>query len=106
MKKRVFLALSSMVSINPRAVSLPGTPKRGTTSRSTRAGSLLPPVYSEAWAKENAEVCGLDGKRRKGEKWDDKMRVGNKELSLGYPGVMTPVFTKESKPLGKIGKDH
>ncbi|GFX39218.1 hypothetical protein TNCV_3859431 [Trichonephila clavipes] len=33
-----------------------GTPKRGTTSRLKRAGSLLPPVYSEAWAKENAEV--------------------------------------------------
>ncbi|GFT51119.1 hypothetical protein TNCV_4817201 [Trichonephila clavipes] len=29
------------------------TPKRGTTSRLTLAGSLLPPVYSEAWAKGN-----------------------------------------------------
>ncbi|GFS65364.1 hypothetical protein TNCV_2451751 [Trichonephila clavipes] len=27
------------------------TPKRGTTSRFTGAGSLLPPVYSEVWAK-------------------------------------------------------
>ncbi|GFV72986.1 hypothetical protein TNCV_1734541 [Trichonephila clavipes] len=26
------------------------------TSRLTGAGSLLPPVYSEAWAKENAKV--------------------------------------------------
>ncbi|GFW39604.1 hypothetical protein TNCV_3187751 [Trichonephila clavipes] len=34
-----------------------GTPKRGTTSRLTGAGSLLPPVYSKEWAKENAEVC-------------------------------------------------
>ncbi|GFU85552.1 hypothetical protein TNCV_761721 [Trichonephila clavipes] len=33
-----------------------GTPKRGTTSRLTEAGSLLPPVYSESWAKGNAEV--------------------------------------------------
>ncbi|GFV94605.1 hypothetical protein TNCV_3826721 [Trichonephila clavipes] len=33
-----------------------GTPKRGTTSRLTGAGSLLSPVYSEAWAKGNAEV--------------------------------------------------
>ncbi|GFV88623.1 hypothetical protein TNCV_1244331 [Trichonephila clavipes] len=33
-----------------------GTPKRGITSRLTGAGSLLPPVYSEAWAKGNAEV--------------------------------------------------
>ncbi|GFW31325.1 hypothetical protein TNCV_2579061 [Trichonephila clavipes] len=37
------------------SVSL-GTPKRGTTSRLTRAGSLLSPIYSEAWAKGNAEV--------------------------------------------------
>ncbi|GFV29728.1 hypothetical protein TNCV_3668201 [Trichonephila clavipes] len=28
-----------------------GRPKRGTTSRLTGASSLLPPVYSEAWAK-------------------------------------------------------
>ncbi|GFW25088.1 hypothetical protein TNCV_3155911 [Trichonephila clavipes] len=29
------------------------TPKRGTTSRLTGVGSLLLPVYSEAWAKGN-----------------------------------------------------
>ncbi|GFX64718.1 hypothetical protein TNCV_4681931 [Trichonephila clavipes] len=34
-----------------------GTPKRGTNSRLTGAGSLLPPLYSEAWAKGNAEVA-------------------------------------------------
>ncbi|GFU35421.1 hypothetical protein TNCV_3641161 [Trichonephila clavipes] len=28
-----------------------GIPKRGTTSRLTGVGSLLPPVYSEAWVK-------------------------------------------------------
>ncbi|GFV29831.1 hypothetical protein TNCV_2082961 [Trichonephila clavipes] len=28
-----------------------GAPKRGTTSRLKGEGSLLPPVYSEAWAK-------------------------------------------------------
>ncbi|GFU73452.1 hypothetical protein TNCV_3675991 [Trichonephila clavipes] len=39
----------------PRSVSS-GTPNRGTTSRLTGAGSFLPPVYSEALAKENAEV--------------------------------------------------
>ncbi|GFT04356.1 hypothetical protein TNCV_1929011 [Trichonephila clavipes] len=33
-----------------------GTPERCTTSQLTGAGSLLPPVYSEAWAKGNAEV--------------------------------------------------
>ncbi|GFV86041.1 hypothetical protein TNCV_670381 [Trichonephila clavipes] len=45
-------------------------------------------------------VCGLDGQRRK-EEWDDKKRVENREESLGYPGFVTPVFTKDSKPLGK-----
>ncbi|GFW17980.1 hypothetical protein TNCV_2280841 [Trichonephila clavipes] len=34
----------------------PGTPKRGINSRLTGAGSLLPPVYSEEWAKGNAKV--------------------------------------------------
>ncbi|GFX06653.1 hypothetical protein TNCV_382491 [Trichonephila clavipes] len=29
---------------------------RGSNGRLTGAGSLLPPVYSEAWAKANAEV--------------------------------------------------
>ncbi|GFS50348.1 hypothetical protein TNCV_1638451 [Trichonephila clavipes] len=33
-----------------------GTPKRDTTNRLTGAGSLLPPVYSEEWAKGNTEV--------------------------------------------------
>ncbi|GFT41307.1 hypothetical protein TNCV_628501 [Trichonephila clavipes] len=28
-------------------------------------------------------------------------RVENREGSLGYPGVVTPAFTKDSKPLGK-----
>ncbi|GFW74930.1 hypothetical protein TNCV_2677981 [Trichonephila clavipes] len=27
--------------------------------------------------------------------------VENREGSLGYPGFVTPVFTKDSKPLGK-----
>ncbi|GFV82514.1 hypothetical protein TNCV_3983041 [Trichonephila clavipes] len=40
---------------NRTAVSLRGH-QRGTTSRLTGAGSLLPPVYSEAWAKGNAKV--------------------------------------------------
>ncbi|GFW81856.1 hypothetical protein TNCV_2885301 [Trichonephila clavipes] len=38
------------------------------------------------------------------EKWDDKKRVKNREGSLGYPGFVKPMFTKDSKPLGKIGK--
>ncbi|GFY14788.1 hypothetical protein TNCV_648311 [Trichonephila clavipes] len=38
-----------------------GTPKRGTTSRLTGAGSFLPPVYSEAWAKvpETDEISNV-----------------------------------------------
>ncbi|GFU79911.1 uncharacterized protein TNCV_577911 [Trichonephila clavipes] len=28
-------------------------------------------------------------------------RVENREGSLGYPGVVTPAFTKDGKPLGK-----
>ncbi|GFV68445.1 uncharacterized protein TNCV_3129011 [Trichonephila clavipes] len=66
---------------------------QSTTSRLTGAGSLLPPVYSEAsvvWTRKEEK-----------EKWDDKKRVKNREGSLGYPGFMMPVFTKESKPLGK-----
>ncbi|GFX44799.1 hypothetical protein TNCV_1826611 [Trichonephila clavipes] len=33
-----------------------------------------------------------------------RRRVENRERSLGYPGFVTPVFTKESKPLGKKEK--
>ncbi|GFX01366.1 hypothetical protein TNCV_4736071 [Trichonephila clavipes] len=35
------------------------------------------------------------------EKGDEKKRVENREGSLGYPGFVKPVFTKDSKPLGK-----
>ncbi|GFW03153.1 hypothetical protein TNCV_157731 [Trichonephila clavipes] len=95
-------------STNPTAVSLrrERTPKRGTTSRLTGAGSLLPPVYSEAWARRNAEVCSLDVKRRKGKNWMTRKMVENREGSLGYPGFVKPVFTKDSKPFGEIEKDH
>ncbi|GFU13321.1 hypothetical protein TNCV_3843251 [Trichonephila clavipes] len=65
----------------------PGIPKKGITSRLSGAGSLLPPVYSEAWAK--------DGKRMKRQE-----RVENREGSLGYPGVEKSVFTKVNT-LGK-----
>ncbi|GFW52850.1 hypothetical protein TNCV_2394291 [Trichonephila clavipes] len=41
------------------------------------------------------------GREKQKEKWDDKKRVENREGSLGYPGFVTPVSTKESKPLGK-----
>ncbi|GFT51116.1 hypothetical protein TNCV_4817181 [Trichonephila clavipes] len=46
-----------------------GTPKRGTTNRLTGADSLLPPVYSEAWAKENAEVSLVINLLHMGEVW-------------------------------------
>ncbi|GFU96794.1 hypothetical protein TNCV_1303241 [Trichonephila clavipes] len=43
------------------------------------------------------------GSRREKEKWNDK-RVENREGYLGHPGYVTPVFTKNSKPLGKKEK--
>ncbi|GFV95369.1 hypothetical protein TNCV_4573711 [Trichonephila clavipes] len=39
--------------------------------------------------------------KKKKEKRDDKKRVENREGSLRYPRFVTPVFTKDSKPLGK-----
>ncbi|GFX51859.1 hypothetical protein TNCV_3062771 [Trichonephila clavipes] len=42
---------------------------------------------------------GWTGKEK--EKWDDKNRAEKRKGSLGYPGYVTPVFTKDSKPLGK-----
>ncbi|GFX75697.1 hypothetical protein TNCV_3575221 [Trichonephila clavipes] len=47
---------------------------------------------------------GMSSGREK-KKWDVKKRVENREGSLGYPGFVKPVLIKESKPLGKIGKD-
>ncbi|GFT30507.1 hypothetical protein TNCV_2377861 [Trichonephila clavipes] len=41
-----------------------GTPKRGTTSRLTGAGSLLPPVYSDAWAKDH-DLIGAESRTRR-----------------------------------------
>ncbi|GFX20289.1 transposable element Tcb2 transposase [Trichonephila clavipes] len=40
------------------------------------------------------------GKEEK-EKWDDKKRIENREGSLGYPGFVKHVFTKDGKPLRK-----
>ncbi|GFU94366.1 hypothetical protein TNCV_1731631 [Trichonephila clavipes] len=42
---------------------------------------------------------GWEKKKRKN--WITRKRVKNREGSLGYPRFMKPVFTKESKPLGK-----
>ncbi|GFV54226.1 hypothetical protein TNCV_3467411 [Trichonephila clavipes] len=103
-----------------------GTPKRGTTSRLTGADSLLPPVYSEAWAKgiprtpfsslrdaahgkhagrkTNVLSVFWTGKEEKGN-LNGKKEGENREVSLGFPGSVKPVFTKDRKPLGK-GKDH
>ncbi|GFW67310.1 hypothetical protein TNCV_2595431, partial [Trichonephila clavipes] len=39
-------------------------------------------------------------KRRK-ETGMARKRAENREGSLGFPGFMTPVFTKDSKPLGE-----
>ncbi|GFU71793.1 hypothetical protein TNCV_2345381 [Trichonephila clavipes] len=85
--------------------------KRLTTSRVTRL-SLLSPIYSEALAKGNAEdtlfhltgcrtrqTCRREKKKR--EHCMTRQRVENREGSLGYPGVVTPIFTKDSESLGK-----
>ncbi|GFW50800.1 hypothetical protein TNCV_3590821 [Trichonephila clavipes] len=45
------------------------TPKRGTISRLNGVGSLLLPVYSEAWAKGNAEVSLGHQLLHTGEAW-------------------------------------
>ncbi|GFU46351.1 hypothetical protein TNCV_2994951 [Trichonephila clavipes] len=41
------------------------------------------------------------GREKKKEKWDDKKMVENREGSLGYPGFVAPMLTKDSKPLEK-----
>ncbi|GFV84056.1 hypothetical protein TNCV_3037181 [Trichonephila clavipes] len=40
------------------------------------------------------------GKEEK-EKWNDKKRVESREISLGFPGFVKSMFTKDSKPLRK-----
>ncbi|GFX28441.1 transposable element Tcb2 transposase [Trichonephila clavipes] len=82
------------------------------------AGRNYPPTnkntliraLTEEWEKLPQQllynvVQSMTGKEEK-EKWDDKKRVENREESLGYPGFVKPVFTKDSKPFGKTGKDH
>ncbi|GFY14199.1 transposable element Tcb1 transposase [Trichonephila clavipes] len=88
-----------------------GTPKRGTTSRLTGAGSLLPPVYIEAGAKRNAEKYPGHHSPPYGRSVDKGnanhlhntifLLTGRRKGSLGYLGSLRPVFTKDSKPLGK-----
>ncbi|GFS68759.1 hypothetical protein TNCV_408651 [Trichonephila clavipes] len=59
-------------------------------------------LASVNFVKKELEVNGLwSGREKKKEKWDDKKRVENREGSLGYPEFVTPMFTKDSKPLGK-----
>ncbi|GFY15999.1 hypothetical protein TNCV_1286441 [Trichonephila clavipes] len=46
-------------------------------------------------------VCCLDGKRKKREIGMARKRAENREGSLGFPGFVKRVFTKDSKPLGR-----
>ncbi|GFT06076.1 hypothetical protein TNCV_1595001 [Trichonephila clavipes] len=58
-----------------------------------------PNIYSTAESMvvgEQWRVSMRSGREKKKEKWDDKKRVENREGSLGYPGFVTPVFTKEN----------
>ncbi|GFT84382.1 hypothetical protein TNCV_1610141 [Trichonephila clavipes] len=83
----------------------------GSNGRLTGAGSLLPPVYSEAWAKgiprtpfsslRDANTANMRTGKEEKMKFHAKKRVEKREGSLGYPEFVRPVFTKESKPLGK-----
>ncbi|GFV95695.1 hypothetical protein TNCV_2033811, partial [Trichonephila clavipes] len=41
------------------------------------------------------------GGKKEGENWNGKKRAENREGSLGFPGSVKPVFTKDSKPLGR-----
>ncbi|GFW39045.1 hypothetical protein TNCV_1830371 [Trichonephila clavipes] len=48
------------------------------------------------------QVYGQDVKRRKGKfEWQERQMAENREGSLGFPGFVKPVFTKDSKPLGR-----
>ncbi|GFW43550.1 hypothetical protein TNCV_4769021 [Trichonephila clavipes] len=57
--------------------------------------------YTQNLVPQHQDEDAMDGKRKKEERMTRK-RVENIEGSLEYPGVVTPVFTKHSKPLGKI----
>ncbi|GFV23663.1 hypothetical protein TNCV_5108491 [Trichonephila clavipes] len=67
----------------------------------------LPEVHPEYNATASGQdptvkwVCGLDRKKKKREIWMARKRAENREGSLGFPGFVKPVFTKDSKPLGR-----
>ncbi|GFV44868.1 hypothetical protein TNCV_1340761 [Trichonephila clavipes] len=52
-------------------------------------------------ADRAARTCWSGRKKKKRKSVMTRRRVENREGSLGYPGFVKPVFTKESKPLGK-----
>ncbi|GFV86502.1 hypothetical protein TNCV_2156951 [Trichonephila clavipes] len=66
----------------------------------TRQGAYLEYTRNIEIQHQGVDPMGLWSGREK-KKWDDKKRVENREGSLEYPGFVTPVFTKDSKPLGK-----
>ncbi|GFY02237.1 hypothetical protein TNCV_5100961 [Trichonephila clavipes] len=51
------------------------------------------------WSRRKTLWSGREKKKRKSEM--TRKRVENREGSLWHPGFVKPVFTKDSKPLGK-----
>ncbi|GFW90207.1 hypothetical protein TNCV_1790271 [Trichonephila clavipes] len=81
-----------------------GTLKRGTTSRLTGAGSLLPPVYSEAWAKENADVSPGHQSPPYGRKVGQRERKGSPEHHFPPYGMPHTTNMRVEKPTVLVEK--
>ncbi|GFV46494.1 hypothetical protein TNCV_3233811 [Trichonephila clavipes] len=112
-KTRPLPVHSSIGSINTRKKLHPGVPPP--TTESNKGDSVLViwqnqarrlpevhPEYSATASGRGSNGCLWSRReKKKKEKWDDKKRVENREGSLGCPGFVKPVFTKDSKPLRK-----
>ncbi|GFX03278.1 hypothetical protein TNCV_3555061 [Trichonephila clavipes] len=63
----------------------------------------MPAQVSSTSLDHGSELRGLWSGREKKKRRNGmtRKRVENREGSLGYPGFVRPVFTKDSKPLGK-----
>ncbi|GFW95688.1 hypothetical protein TNCV_19191 [Trichonephila clavipes] len=69
-------------------------------SDTTSSHSVLKKTKLEQIALSNMGLwSGREKKKR--EIWMARKRAENREGSLGFPGFVKPVFTKDSKPLGR-----
>ncbi|GFX05255.1 CUB domain-containing protein [Trichonephila clavipes] len=90
------------------------SPKRFIKSRLTGVDSLPPPVYIETWPKRTQKVsaghhfppygtphmANMWAVKERKDDWNERSKkVENRDGSIGYPKVITPVFTKELSPL-------